>query len=84
MGSAPVDVAVCLMGPTATGKTELALALAERLPVGLVSVDSAMVYRHLDIGSYEQAVAVIKRFYPLERFPQKTLYALGELLPKQG
>jgi tRNA dimethylallyltransferase len=43
--------AVCLMGPTATGKTDLALALADRLPLGLISVDSAMVYRHLDIGS---------------------------------
>ena len=32
----------------------------------------------------EQAVEVITRFYPLERFPQKTLHALGELLPKQG
>lgn len=48
---APVDVAVCLMGPTATGKTDLALALADRLPVSLISVDSAMVYRHMDIGS---------------------------------
>jgi len=46
--------------------------------------DIRYLLRHLDIGSYEQAVAVIKRFYPLERFPQKTLYALAELLPKQG
>jgi len=44
--------------------------------------DIRYLLRHLDIGSYEQAVAVISRFYPLERFPQKTLYALGELLPK--
>jgi hypothetical protein len=46
--------------------------------------DIRYLLRHLDIGSYEQAVAVIARFYPLERFPQKTLYALGELLPKRG
>jgi hypothetical protein len=46
--------------------------------------DIRYLLRHLDIGSYEQAVAVIKRFYPLERFPQKTLYALAELLPKRG
>lgn len=46
--------------------------------------DVRYLLRHLDIVSYEQAVAVIARFYPLERFPQKTLYALGELLPKQG
>jgi hypothetical protein len=46
--------------------------------------DVRYLLRHLGIESYEQAVAVITRFYPLERFPQKTLYALGELLPKQG
>ncbi|HSD53044.1 MAG TPA: hypothetical protein VLC47_02730 [Burkholderiales bacterium] len=46
--------------------------------------DIRYLLRHLNIGTYEQAVAVITRFYPLERFPQKTLYALGELLPKQG
>ena len=45
--------------------------------------DIRYLLRNLDIGSYEQAVAVITRFYPRERFPQKTMYALGELLPKQ-
>ncbi|MDE0349259.1 MAG: tRNA (adenosine(37)-N6)-dimethylallyltransferase MiaA, partial [Gammaproteobacteria bacterium] len=44
-------VALCLMGPTAAGKTDVALALAERTDVALVSVDSAMVYRHMDIGT---------------------------------
>jgi hypothetical protein len=46
--------------------------------------DIRYLLRHLAIDSYEQAVAVITRFYPLERFPQKTLYALAELLPEQG
>lgn len=45
--------------------------------------DVRYLLRHLGIESYEQAMAVITRFYPLERFPQKTLYALGELLPKR-
>ncbi len=40
-----------LMGPTAVGKTEMAVALRRQLPVELVSVDSSMVYRGLDIGS---------------------------------
>jgi hypothetical protein len=44
--------------------------------------DVRYLLRHLDVGTYEQALAVIARFYPLERFPQKTLYALGELLPR--
>ncbi len=43
--------------------------------------DIRYLLRHLDIRSYEQAVAVVTRYYPLERFPQKTLYALQELLP---
>ncbi len=43
--------AVCLMGPTCTGKTALALQLAQRFPIEIVSVDSALVYRGMDIGT---------------------------------
>lgn len=43
--------AIFLMGPTASGKTDLAMAISEHLPVELISVDSALVYRGLDIGS---------------------------------
>src|SRR5438067_1053926 len=43
--------AILLMGPTASGKSTLALALAERFGGEIVSVDSAQVYRGLDIGS---------------------------------
>lgn len=42
---------LCLMGPTGSGKSALALALAERMPAEIVSVDSAMIYRGLDIGT---------------------------------
>lgn len=42
---------ICLMGPTAAGKTELATRLVDELPVDLVSVDSAMVYRGMDVGT---------------------------------
>ncbi len=44
-------LAICLMGPTACGKTRIAVELAQRYPVEIISVDSAMVYRGLDIGS---------------------------------
>lgn len=43
--------AILLMGPTAAGKTDLAIELHERLGIELISVDSAMVYRGMDIGS---------------------------------
>lgn len=42
---------ICLSGPTAAGKTALAMALARELPVELVSVDSALIYRDMDIGT---------------------------------
>ncbi|MFC3291801.1 tRNA (adenosine(37)-N6)-dimethylallyltransferase MiaA [Modicisalibacter luteus] len=44
-------LAIFLMGPTASGKTDLAMALHERLGAELISVDSAMVYRGMDIGT---------------------------------
>jgi tRNA dimethylallyltransferase len=50
-----------LTGPTACGKTELALALAERFPVEIVSMDSAVVYRGMDIGTAKPSVGVRER-----------------------
>lgn len=44
-------LAICLMGPTASGKTDLAIHLVQHCPVEIISVDSAMVYRGLNIGS---------------------------------
>jgi hypothetical protein len=44
--------------------------------------DVRYLLRHLDIRSFERAVEIITKYYPVESFPQKTLYALGELLPK--
>ncbi|MEZ5606911.1 MAG: tRNA (adenosine(37)-N6)-dimethylallyltransferase MiaA [Burkholderiaceae bacterium] len=43
--------ALCLAGPTASGKSALALALAQHLPVEIISVDSTLVYRGMDIGT---------------------------------
>jgi len=50
-----------LMGPTAIGKTALAVRLRERLPLELVSVDSSMVYRGLDIGSGKPGPELLSR-----------------------
>jgi len=43
--------AICLMGPTASGKTALAIELVQRLPMEIVSVDSAQIYKTMDIGT---------------------------------
>lgn len=48
---------VGLAGPTASGKTAAALALAERWPVEIISVDSALVYRGMDIGTAKPSLA---------------------------
>ena len=53
---------VLLMGPTGAGKTDLALRLASRLPVEIVSVDSAMVYRGLDIGTGKPSPSVLRQY----------------------
>jgi tRNA dimethylallyltransferase len=53
--------AVLLMGPTASGKSALALALAGRFPVEIVSVDSAQVYRGMDLGTAKPDPATRKR-----------------------
>lgn len=51
----------CLVGPTACGKSELALELAGRFPIEIVSMDSAMVYRGMDIGTAKPGVEVRAR-----------------------
>jgi tRNA dimethylallyltransferase len=51
MNSAGQPVAVAIMGPTASGKTAAALHIARHLPCEIISVDSALVYREMDIGS---------------------------------
>jgi tRNA dimethylallyltransferase len=50
-------VAYALLGPTASGKSRLALELAQRLPLEIVVMDSAQVYRGMDIGTAKPAVA---------------------------
>ncbi|MZG55635.1 tRNA (adenosine(37)-N6)-dimethylallyltransferase MiaA [Photobacterium lucens] len=47
----PQPQAIFLMGPTASGKTDLAIRLREVLPVELISVDSALIYKGMDIGT---------------------------------
>ncbi|SHF78734.1 tRNA dimethylallyltransferase [Microbulbifer donghaiensis] len=84
--------AIFLMGPTASGKTDLAMALADRLPVELISVDSALVYRGLDIGSAKPSPEELARYphrlidicdpsesYSAGRFRRDALEAMAEI-----
>lgn len=54
-------LAILLMGPTATGKTDLAIELHERLGCELISVDSALIYRGMDIGTAKPGAAELAR-----------------------
>jgi tRNA dimethylallyltransferase len=52
---------IFLMGPTASGKTDLAVALVDALPCEIISVDSALVYRGMDIGTAKPDAATLAR-----------------------
>ena len=84
--------AILLMGPTASGKTDLALALVEALPCEIVSVDSALVYRGMDIGTAKPAPEVLARAphrlvdicdpaeaYSAARFREDALAAMAQI-----
>ncbi len=87
---------IFLMGPTASGKTDLAVSLVEQLPCEIVSVDSAMVYRGMDIGTAKPEAAVLARAphrlidildpsepYSAARFRDDAIREIGEI-HKQG
>ncbi len=61
MSGAASPPVVCIMGPTGAGKTALALDLCERGGVELISVDSAQVYRRMDIGTAKPDAATLTR-----------------------
>ncbi len=54
--------AIFLMGPTASGKTDLALQLADALPCEIISVDSALIYRGMDIGSAKPNAEILQKY----------------------
>lgn len=84
--------AILLMGPTASGKTAAAMALADHLPVELISVDSAQVFRDMDIGTAKPDAATLARYphrlidlispeerYSAARFREDALGAMAEI-----
>jgi tRNA dimethylallyltransferase len=53
--------AILLMGPTASGKTDLAISLCKRFPCDVISVDSALIYRGMDIGTAKPDAETLAR-----------------------
>jgi tRNA dimethylallyltransferase len=78
--------AVLLMGPTGAGKSDLALCLAERLPFEIISVDSALVYRGMDIGTAKPAAAIRARIphHLIDIRDPATTYSAGEFVRDAG
>lgn len=84
--------ALFLMGPTASGKTALAMELFDRLPCELISVDSALIYRGMDIGTAKPDAELLARYphrlidirdpaqsYSAAEFRQDALAAMAEI-----
>ncbi|OYY94839.1 MAG: tRNA (adenosine(37)-N6)-dimethylallyltransferase MiaA [Hydrogenophilales bacterium 28-61-23] len=71
--------AVTLMGPTASGKTDLAIRLCQRFPLEIVSVDSALVYRDMDIGTAKPDAATLARapHHLIDLLPPTEAYSAG-------
>ncbi|QGT79126.1 tRNA (adenosine(37)-N6)-dimethylallyltransferase MiaA [Guyparkeria halophila] len=81
---------VAIAGPTASGKTALAMRLADRLPVSIISVDSVMIYRDMDIGTAKPEAGLLARYphalvdirdpaetYSVEQFCRDALAAIA-------
>ncbi len=62
MGQAESRTVLAMAGPTAVGKTEVAIALAQRRPISIISIDSAMVYRGMDIGTAKPNAALLESY----------------------
>src|SRR5207253_11171433 len=87
--------AILLMGPTASGKSAIALELADRFPLEIISVDSAQVYRGMDIGTAKPDAATRSRVahhlldvvdpdeaYSAARFRSDALAAIKDVRPR--
>jgi len=70
------------MGPTGSGKSDLAVQLAEKLPLEIISVDSALVYRGMDIGTAKPSLSTRARIphHLIDTRDPKMGYSVGEFL----
>lgn len=74
--------ALIVMGPTAAGKTDLAVELAARHPVEIISVDSALVYRGMDIGTGKPAAEVLQQYphHLVDILDPRETYSAGQFV----
>jgi tRNA dimethylallyltransferase len=95
MSAAPLPYAILLMGPTASGKTGVAVELVKHFPCEIVSVDSALVYRHMDIGTAKPDAETLKiaphhlinlidptQSYSAAQFRKDALRVMGEIVAR--
>lgn len=88
----PQPLAIFLMGPTASGKTDLAVELVQQRPCEIISVDSALVYRGMDIGTAKPDAELLalaphrlidicdpRDAYSAARFRDDALVAMAEI-----
>ena len=91
MAAKQLPPAILLLGPTASGKTDLALHLADQYPIDLISVDSALVFKDMNIGTAKPDANTLKRYphalvdvitpeeiYSAARFREDALKAMAE------
>ncbi len=86
------DELICLIGPTASGKSTVAIEIANRLPVEIVSVDSALIYKSMDIGTAKPEAQIRARiphhlldiiepneYYSAAQFTKDALSAVAQI-----
>lgn len=80
MSSPKLPPAIFLMGPTASGKTGLAVSLVQQLPIELISVDSALVFKGMDIGTAkpDAATLAIAPHYLIDVTPPTEAYSAAQ------
>ena len=91
LGNANDDI-ICLLGPTASGKSAVAVEIAGKLPIEIISVDSALIYKGMDIGTAKPTVQIRNRiphhlidivepseYYSAARFRKDALDAIEQI-----
>ena len=76
------QIVPCLTGPTAAGKTELALSLASNFPIDIVNADSAQIYRGMNIGTAKSSKSILNRYphYLIDIIDPEESYSAGSFV----